>query len=451
MTPSASRGHWSSRIGFLLACAGSAIGLGNIWKFPYVAGVNGGGAFVLVYLICIVLVGMPIMICEFAIGRATQRSPVEAFRALAKKNSAWQVVGWMGVLAGFVILSYYSVVAGWAMHYVVLALQSFGGLTEADAIGKLFGQLYASPSLNLFWHQIFMVLTIGIVLGGVKGGIEKAAKIMMPVLFGMLILLLIRSIFMPGFAEAFSFVFAPDFSKLTRAAVLEAFGQAFFTLSLGMGAMLTYGSYLSRSTDIVKSAAIVSFMDTMVALVAALIMFPIIFSFGMDPQSGPGLVFKSLPIVFVQMQGGIPLAVIFFLLLVFAALSSAISLLEVVAAFFIDTLGWDRIRATLIPGVLIFIFGVPSALAGSDNAGMSLLGGRNVFDTMDYLASNWMLPLGGLCISLFVGYRMDPKLVQNEFKEGSVWGHLFPVWITLVRYVAPVAVAAVFLHNLGLL
>lgn len=446
------RGQWSSRIGFLMACAGSAIGLGNIWKFPYIAGENGGGIFVLIYLACIIFIGWPIMVCEFAMGRSTQRSPVEAFRKLSGgKNWFWLFVGGMSVLAGFVILSYYSVVAGWAMHYVVLALQNFNGMTGAQDISALFGKLYTSSSMNLFWHQIFMGLTVAIVLGGVKDGIERASRVLMPILFLIMVVLFLRACFMPGFGKAFSFVFSPDMSKLTPGGALEALGHAFFTLSLGMGAMLTYGSYLPRSNDIVKSAAWVSFLDTFVALMACLIMFPIIFSYGMDPQAGPGLVFKSMPIVFTQMPGGMFFSIIFFLLLVFAALSSAISMLEVVTSFFVDTMGWDREKATLLPGLAILLFGVPSALSGGDGSGIALIGGMNVFDSLDHIASNWFLPLGGLFVALFVGYRMDINIVKEEFKERSTLKALFIPWLLCIRFVAPVAVTLVFLFKIGII
>jgi len=443
------RGQWGTRFGFLLACAGSAIGLGNIWKFPYIAGMNGGGIFVLIYLACIAFVGIPIMICEFAIGRSTQSSPVTAFRKLTKKGSPWQVIGWMGVLTGFVILSYYSVVAGWAMHYVVLSLRSFNGLTDPDKVAALFGQLYTSPTLNLFWHEMFMVLVVVIVLGGVKGGIERASRVLMPLLFGMMVLLLVRAMTMSGFSKAVSFVFYPNIEKLTSAGILEALGHSFFTLSLGMGAMLTYGSYLSKKTDLVQSAVMVGIMDTVVALMSCMIMFPIIFSYGLDPAAGPGLVFKSMPIVFAKMPGGMFFSSVFFLLLVFAALSSAISLLEVVTSFFIDTFGWDRFKATLVPGLLIFVFGVPAALSGGDTSGATLLSGKNVFDSMDYLASNWLLPLGGLFTALFVGFRMDIKIVQKEFEAGSAFGRLFVPWFYCVKFFCPLAVGAVFLHLVG--
>ena len=445
------RGHWATRMGFMLACAGSAIGLGNIWKFPYIAGMNGGGLFVIIYLVSIFAIGIPIMICEFAVGRSTQRSPVEAFRKLSSKSSFWQIVGWMGILAGFVILSYYSVVAGWAMHYVFLSIRNFNGATNPEIISGFFGALYSNGWVNLFWHAIFMSITISVILGGVKKGIERSARWLMPILFIMMLLLLIRSSFMSGFGQAVSFVFSPDASKLTPEGVLEALGHAFFTLSLGMGAMLTYGSYLTHKADVVKSSIIIALMDTAVALIACLMIFPVLFTYGMAPEAGPGLVFKSMPIVFSQMPGGTIFAVIFFTLLTLAAITSAISLMEVVTSFFIDTLQWKRKTATLIPGLLIFLFGIPSALSGGVLSKFTMLGGKNFFDAMDYLSSNWFLPLGGLCIALFVGYRMDLNIVKKEFKENSVFAKWFTPWFYCVRYLAPLAVAIVFLYKIGLL
>lgn len=445
-----SRGQWGSKIGFLMACAGSAVGLGNIWKFPYIAGENGGGLFVIIYLVCIFAVGVPIMICEFAIGRSTQRSPAEAFAALSHGSTAWRAVGWLGVLAAFVLLSYYSVVAGWAMHYVYLSLTGFGGASGPEAIGGIFGALFENGGLNLFWHTAFMAMTTAIVYGGVQKGIERASRVMMPALFGMLLLLLIKAFSMPGFDKAFTFVFSPDASKLTPAGVLEALGHSFFTLSLGMGAMLTYGSYLKKDFDIVRSSVLIAVLDTAVALMACLIIYPIIFSFGMDPSAGPGLVFKSMPIVFSQMPFGMMFAVVFFILLTFAALSSAISLLEVVTSYMIDSQGWDRKSATLVPALVIFLFGVPSALSGGLLAKWHLLGDRNFFDTMDYLCSNWMMPLGGLLTALFVGYRMDISLVKKEFTTGPGLRRFFIPWLYTVKFLCPVAVLTVFLHLVGL-
>ncbi len=442
------RGQWATRMGFILACAGSAVGLGNIWKFPYIAGKNGGGLFVLIYVFCVLFVGIPIMISEFSIGRASQLSPVDAFRKLTSRRSPWQGVGWLGVLSGFVILSYYSVVAGWTMHYVALSVTGFGDVGDPQQIAGLFGKLYASAPLNLFWHFAFMALTVGIVIGGVKGGIERASRIMMPCLFVMLVILLVRNTFLPGFGKAFSFVFSPNLSALTPSGALEAMGQAFFSLSLGMGAMLTYGSYLGSDTDVPRSAFFVSLMDTGVALLASLMIFPILFTFDASPQAGPGLVFQTMPIVFTKLPAGDLFAVVFFLLLAFAALSSGISLLEVVVAFFIDTLRWRRIPATLLVGTAIFAFGSLSALSGSTLAEATILPGKSFFDSMDYLASNWFLPIGGMFIALFVGFRMNPELVKREFCQSSVLTALFVPWLYCVRFLCPLAVAAIFLSGL---
>ncbi|PCI32078.1 MAG: sodium-dependent transporter [Elusimicrobia bacterium] len=446
MSETADRGHWGSRLGFLLACAGSAVGLGNIWKFPYIAGENGGGAFVLIYLVCIFFVGIPIMICEFAIGRSTHSSPVKAFGELSGGSKGWIGAGILSVAAAFVLLSFYSVVAGWAMHYVYLSVTGFGGATGAEAIGGIFGEVFSSTKGNLFWHFAFIAMTTGIVLGGVQAGIERASRILMPTLFIMLFILLAKAVTMPGFGKAVTFVFYPDLSKLSSAGILEALGHSFFTLSLGMGSMMTYGSYLKDDFDIVRSSFVISVLDTAVALLACLIMYPIIFSFGMDPQAGPGLVFKSMPIVFAQMPFGMPLATLFFVLLTFAALSSAISLLEPVTAYMIDNRGWSRVKATLIPAAAIFLFGVPSALSGDILSGYHLVGEKTFFDTMDFLVSNIMMPLAGLFIAVFVGYRMDIEIVKKEFASGKPLNKLFSVWFFMVKYVCPVAVTAVFIH-----
>ncbi len=448
MSQTSDRGHWGSRLGFLLACAGSAVGLGNIWKFPYIAGENGGGAFVLIYLVCIFVVGVPIMMCEFAIGRSSHSSPVKAFGKLSGGSRAWMGVGVLSVAAAFVLLSFYSVVAGWAMHYVYLSLTGFGGASGAEAIGGIFGAVFSNTKVNLFWHFIFIGMTTAIVLGGVQSGIERASRILMPALFFMLFLLLAKAVTMSGFSKAVSFVFYPDLSKLTAAGVLEALGHSFFTLSLGMGSMMTYGSYLKDDFDIVRSSVLISVLDTGVALLACLIMYPIIFSFGMDPQAGPGLVFKSMPIVFAQMPFGMGLSVVFFILLTFAALSSAISLLEPVTAYMIDNRGWDRKSATLVPAIAIFLFGIPSALSGDVLSGFTMFG-KTFFDSMDFLVSNIMMPLAGLFIAIFVGYRMDYEIVKKEFSSGKGLEHLFSTWFFTVKYVCPIAVTAVFLHVIG--
>ncbi len=456
------REHWSGRLGFILAASGSAVGLGNIWKFPYITGVNGGGWFVLIYLMCVVAVALPIMVAEILLGRAAQRSPVLAFRKLDGPHSPWQGVGWLGVVAAFVILSYYSVVAGWTLHYSWLALsQGFAGM-EAAQVEALFDQVYRDPGLNLFWHGVFMLLTMAIVAAGIHGGVERWSRILMPLLFLMIVALVLRAAGTDGFRPALDFVFGAHADRLTPAGVLEALGHSFFTLSLGMGAMLTYGSYLRARDDAVSTSLAVGALDTLISLLACLMIFPIIFMAGLAPGAGPGLVFVSLPIAFGQLPGGALWAAVFFVLLAVAALTSAISLLEVAVAHFIDWRGWSRRRAAIGLGGIIFLLGIPSALSGGTQsfggdfaaATEVLFGagrGKNWFDFVDYLASNWMLPLGGLGIAMFVAWRMGAQAREQAFKAGSRFARLYWGWVWLLRYVVPLGVLAVFLHALGVL
>lgn len=454
------REHWSGRLAFILAATGSAVGLGNIWKFPYITGVNGGGWFVLIYLVCVVAVALPIMVAEILIGRSAQRSPVMALRKLDGPRSPWQGVGWLGVAAAFVILSYYSVVAGWTLHYSWLALsQGFAGMQPAE-VEALFGQVYQDPGINLFWHGLFMLLTVAIVAAGVHGGVERWSRILMPLLFLMILALVLRAAGTDGFGPALDFVFGAHGDRLTPAGVLEALGHSFFTLSLGMGAMLTYGSYLRTRDDAVATSLAVGGLDTLISLMACMMIFPIIFVAGLAPGAGPGLVFVSLPIAFGQLPGGALWAAVFFVLLAVAALTSAISLLEVAVSHFIDWRAWSRRRAAVGIGAVIFLLGIPSALSGGTRlfggdfaaATAVLFGegqGKNWFDLADYLASNWMLPLGGLGIAVFVAWRMGAHAREQAFKAGSRFARLYWGWVWLLRYVVPVGVLAVFLHALG--
>ncbi len=451
------REHWSGRLGFIMAAAGSAIGLGNIWKFPYITGVNGGGLFVLIYLVCILFVALPIMVAEILIGRTAQKSPVAAFRTLDGPRTPWQGIGWMGVAAAFVILSYYSVVAGWTLHYSWLALNQDFAKLDPKAVKALFGAVYADPGINLFWHGLFMFMTVSIVVAGVHRGVERWSRVLMPMLFFMIIALVLRASGSDGFERGLEFVFSPHAENLTRAGVLEALGHSFFTLSLGMGAMLTYGSYLRTDEDIVFTSLAVGGLDTLISLLACMVIFPIIFTAGLKPGVGPGLVFVSLPIAFGGMPGGSLWALVFFVLLALAALTSAISLLEVAVSHFVDLHGWTRRRATVVIGTLIFLLGIPSALSG----GTALFGtdiqqltahlfgaghGKNWFDLFDYLASNWMLPLGGLGIAVFVAWRMGDEARRQAFTTGSRFARAYWLWVWLLRYIVPVGVVAVFLH-----
>lgn len=442
------RGRWSSRLGFVMAAAGSAVGLGNIWKFPYITGMHGGGAFVLFYLFCIATIGIPLMVAEMIIGRHTRKGPVGAFRRL--KGGGWVVVGWLGVCAGFVILSYYSVVAGWAVDYLWLSLQGTFSQQYAQQVPHLFAGLLASDASQLFWQALFMLATVLIVIGGVKSGLERANKVMMPILFLILVALAGVGLVSAGGSQALQFLFSPDWSKLDPPAMLEALGHAFFSLSLGMGAILTYGSYADEETSIPKVAIAVSAMDTLVALLSGLAIFPIVFAYGMAPAAGPGLVFKTLPILFSQMPGGSLIAFLFFLLLVFAALTSAISLLEVVVAYYCDEQKWDRRKATLVMGLVIFLIGVPSALSNNLLKDWQLIGGRNFLDSIDFVATNYLLPLGGLMITLFAGWVLTPAVAKLELAKGGTVSWLYPLWRFLIRYVSPVLVALVLLNKVGL-
>ena len=443
------RGQWKTRMGFVLAAAGSAVGLGNIWKFPYITGENGGGLFVIIYLLCIALVGLPVLIGEILIGRVSQRSPVPAYADLSGNKAIWKLVGAMGVLTGFVLLSYYSVVAGWAFNYVKLALTgSFSG-QSAEQIGAMFGDLFGDFGRNLLWHGLFMGLTIAVVVGGVRHGIELAARILMPALFLLMAYMMVYASTGDGFGEAARFLFAPNFEKLSAGSVLEALGHSFFTLSVGMGALITYGSYLSRNDDVVLAGTAISVLDTTVALMACMTMFPFLFSAGLPAEAGPGMVFISMPTAFTQMTGGMVLGTVFFVLLLFAALTSAISLLEVVVATLIDMFQMRRIVATLGAGLAIFAFGVLSAK--TDLMLPESLGGKSVFDTLDWLVSNVLLPLGGLAIALFVGWVMPRSQTHEEFITGSRLAGLYGGWLFLIRYVVPVAISLIFLHAIGLI
>lgn len=437
------RALWASRLGFILAAAGSAVGLGNIWKFPYITGQNGGGAFVLVYLVCIAVVGLPIMMAELMIGRHTRKDAVGAFIHLEGKRSFWQAPGWISVAAAFIICSYYSVVAGWALDYVYRALVgSFAG-QPAEVIEGMFSGLTADGPRQLLWHFVFMSLCLGIVIGGVQKGIERWSKILMPILFVLMALLFMNGLLSPGAWQGITFMFRPDFAKLTPAAVLEAMGHAFFTLSLGMAAMITYGSYLSKQEDLLAASLRVVVLDTVIALMAGIAIFSVVFSVGMQPGAGPGLVFKTIPVVFSQIPGGYLLAIVFFLLLAFAALTSNISLLEASVAYLIDERGWSRPRATWFLSGLAFIVGIPTALSYNALAEWKVIGDKVFFDSVDMLVSNYFLPFSGLLIAIYVGWFWSGTEEKQELLAGGA-GWVYPTWHFLIRYISPLAVAVVF-------
>ena len=449
VTKKSMHGEWSSRFTFILAATGSAVGLGNIWKFPYITGENGGGAFVLVYLLCVLAIGIPIMIAEIMMGRRGRQCPINTMADLAEEAGAdkrWHYLGWMGVAAGFLILSYYSVIAGWALSYVVKAfVGSFSG-GDAGEIKKLFDDFIASPGQLLFWHTVFMVATMSIVARGVSGGLEKAVRFLMPALFAILIMLVGYAMTTGFYEQGLEFMFDPDFSKIDGDAVLTAMGHAFFTLSLGMGAIMVYGSYLPKHVSITQTALYIAGADTLVALLAGIAIFPIVFANGLEPGSGPGLIFQTLPIAFGNMTAGWLFGLMFFVLLVFAALSSSISLIEPAVAWLVENKNMSRLKASVWAGVATWLLGVAVALSFNVWSGVKLFD-KSVFDLLDYLTANLMLPIGGFCIALFSGWVMLQKHSQDELE---ISGWLYDLWQYLVKFIAPAAVFIVFLHVLGI-
>ena len=440
------RGNWSSQFGFIAAAAGSAIGLGNIWRFPYMVGRYGGAAFVLVYLAIIIFIGVPVMNSELLIGRKSERNAVGAFKVLAP-GTPWFIVGAMGILAGFIILSYYSVVAGWAVAFIFKSGAYMA--TGADYANIFVGHITSSAA-PIIWHAIFMFICIGIVAAGIEKGIEKYSKILMPLLVLIMLVLIIRSVTLPGAGEGLSFYLKPDFGKLSAEGILAALGQAFFTLSLGMGCMIVYGSYLKKDQDIPANSYWIAGADTGIALLAGLAIFPAVFAFGLDPGEGAGLTFITLPAVFAAMGPmGHFFGILFFFLLTIAALTSAISLLEVVSAYFIDEAKWNRKKAVWIMGIIIFLLGIPSSLGQGVWSGVKIIGGRDILDSLDFLANNTLLPLGGFLLCIFIGWFWGTTKATEEANIGAKSIKLGTTYSFLIKYVIPVAIFIVFLKSTG--
>ncbi len=443
------RDGFSSKFGVIAAAAGSAIGLGNIWRFPYVLGNNGGAAFLIVYLIAILLIGIPVMLSEFSIGRMTRSNAFGAFKKL-KPKSGWPFIGVMGILAAFLIMSFYSTVAGWTMEYLYQAIfNKFQGQDTAS-LNANFDAFIASGTMPVVWQMIFILLTASIVVMGIKNGIEKSTKILMPMLFVIIIVLVVRSITLPGASKGLKFLFTPDFSKLTPIVILEAIGQAFFSLSIGMGVLITYGSYIRKKNNLVKSAVLISFSDTLIAILSGVAIFPAVFAFGIEPNSGPGLVFITLPNIFNQMPAGYIFSIFFFLLLIIAALTSSISLLEVVVAFVTEQFKWKRKPTAFFLSAIFIISGLLSTLSFGTWKHVKLFN-LSFFDLFDWTSANLLLPLGGLFIVIFAGWVLDVKVLKREVLHGNEkqqW--IFKAFIFSVKYISPIVLFIIFLFGLGL-
>ena len=443
-----SREQWGSRLGFILAASGSAVGLGNIWKYPHMAGENGGGAFTIVYLICILIVGLPIVIAEFVLGRKTQLSPVGAFEKISPKSN-WKWVGMLGVASAFVILSFYGVVGGWTLKYTLISLT--GGFTKLsgnpDMSGSLFNSFITGSLAPVIWQIIFMAFTIFVIVQGVKGGIEKWTKIMMPAILVILIVLMIRGLTLPNGMQALDFLFKPKFEDLTASSIVLALGHSFFTLSLGMGTMITYGSYLRRDQNLLSSALWVILLDTLIAMMAGVAIFATVFAMGADPGAGPGLIFVVLPTIFPKIAGGAVWGTLFFFLLFMAALTSAISILEVITAYFIDEKGWTRKKATIIFGSVITIVGAFCSLSmGSFNITSFL--DMSFFDIMDYLSAKYMLPIGGMLTAVFVLYRWGISNFIAEMVVGMDNQNVNPVFVRILFAVSATVVGFILLNEI---
>lgn len=441
-------GIWSKRWTFVLAATGSAVGLGNIWKFPYMTGENGGGAFVLMYLVFIFGIGIPVMLAEILLGRRGRASPINSMHLLAKEAKAtpfWGGIGWLGAFAGLFILSFYSVVAGWAVAYVFLmASGSFDGLT-ATAISGEFGKFVSEPGRLVLWHSVFIIMAIAVVARGIHKGLEMAVQFLMPFLFLMLLVLLGYTMTLDGFSDSLAFMFHFDFSKIGQDSVLSALGHSFFTLSLGMGSIMAYGAYMSRKQNLASAVVTIGILDTLVALLAGVVIFTIVFSNGMEPAAGPALMFKTLPVAFSQMPGGLIWGTLFFVLVVAAAWSSAISLAEPAVSWAVESTRFSRAQVSIVIGVLAWLIGIGCALSMNVWSEFKILD-NSIFDFLDKLTTNIMLPLGGLLICIFVGWVMDRAILRKEVDIDHPG--IYRAWSFLVRFVAPVGIALVMVNQL---
>ena len=439
------RALFVTRLGGILAAVGSAVGLGNIWRFPYETGQNGGAAFLIVYILCVLLIGTPLMLAELTIGRASHSNGIGAFKRLAP-GSRWWLTGFIGMVAVTLIVSFYSVVAGWTLHYTCASI--------ADTLGEQsFGTFMQGPWMPLAWMSLFILINALILLGGVQKGIERASNILMPLLGVLLVVLCVNSLMLPGAGEGLSFLFHPDFSKISGKVVLSAMGQSFFSISMGVSTLLVYGSYLPNSTRMGKTSLTICLLDTMIAILAGIIIFPACFAYGIQPDAGPGLAFITLPDVFMQMSGGYVWSIAFFLLLAVAALTSSISMLECPIAILQEQCRMKRWLAVLIVSLIAWVLGIGCCLSFNPAWAKTLtVGGLTLFDLFDKGTANFLMPLGGLLMSLFVGWRMDKKVLHDTLTNfGKDSGWFIPLFLFIVRFFAPACILLIFLSGLGVL
>ncbi len=438
--------QWSSKVGFILSSAGAAIGLGAIWKFPYVTGQSGGGAFLLLFILFTLLIGLPMLISEFIIGRGSGREAVSAYKKLAP-DSFWTVTGKIGVAGCFLLLSFYSVVGGWVLIYTIRSL--YGGVINGGDPGALFGAITSNPWLTIGGHAVFMLLNIFVIAAGIQNGIERASKYMMPILFVFFLILVARALTLDGAMAGVSFFLQPDFSEIKGESVLYALGHSFFSLAVGFSCMVTYSSYLGKDVSIPSSAGSVAIMNIFVSVLAGLAIFPVVFAFGLEPAEGPGLLFIVLPAVFSQMPFGELFLFMFLLLFLFATLTSSFSLLEIITSAFTKGSQSARKKVSWISGTIVFLAGIPAALSFSLLADTTYFG-RTIFDMTDFLVSNILLPLGNLLIALFVAWRMDRALVKEQFLLSAGGpGNTYSIWLPLMRWIVPITIAVVFVYTIS--
>ncbi|WP_010651473.1 sodium-dependent transporter [Oceanobacillus massiliensis] len=441
--------QWSTKLGFILSSAGAAIGLGAIWKFPYMTGTNGGGAFFLLFIAFTVLIGLPLLIAEFIIGRGAQKEAVSAYQKLAPR-APWSLIGHWGVAGAFILMSFYSVVGGWVLIYSLLSIP--GKIIQENAdYPELFAAITGSPLLTIAGLALFVLLNIIVVSFGIKDGIEKASKLLMPLLFVFFIVIVIRSVTFDGAMEGIRFFLQPDFSELNAENVLYALGQAFFSLAVGISVMVTYSSYLKKDVSIPASAGSVAVMNIFVSLLAGLAIFPVVFAFGLEPAEGPGLLFIVLPEAFAQMPFGELFLCLFLLLFLFAVMTSSFSMLEIITSAFTEKKERSRKKVSFLAGILVIIAGIPAALSSNLLAEFKIFG-KTVFDASDFLVSNIMLPAGCLFIALFIGFIMDRTLIKQEFSNGNkLQGGTYLIWFQLMRWIVPITILIVFLSTLGVI